>query len=310
MAMSSATVPAFARVVSGALRAMPDTLRGRTLLDRAWDGIRVLRVEAEPQDTPEGTLVNHVVLLNVGADASCDVSVEGGGWEAHHLPHHGVSVFPARVPYAARCAGAQDCLLVEIAPEFADGVLRPSAPEAGLRPIVGARDPFSTHVLLALAEEARSGAPAGGSVRAEGLAAALVANLGCREIEPSRAPFPELTSPRLRRVLDHVAGHLDAPLTLSALAELAQMDLFRFVRAFKQSTGTSPHRYVLEARIACAKELLRDQTISITEVALRTGFATPSHFSVTFRRMTSTTPRAYREAISSAPRPDGGARHP
>jgi AraC family transcriptional regulator len=100
-------------------------------------------------------------------------------------------------------------------------------------------------------------------------------------------------------VLDYVASHLDGPLTLRRLAELTGMDLFRFVRAFKQSTGASPHRYVLEARIAHAKELLRDRTLSITEVALRTGFATPSHFSVTFRRMARTTPRAYREELPS-----------
>ena len=72
------------------------------------------------------------------------------------------------------------------------------------------------------------------------------------------------------------------------------MDLYRFARAFKQSTGSSPHRYVLEARIARAKELLRNRAMPITEVAMRTGFATPSHFSVTFRRITSVTPRAFR----------------
>jgi AraC family transcriptional regulator len=104
-----------------------------------------------------------------------------------------------------------------------------------------------------------------------------------------------------------VASHLDGPLTLRRLAELADMDLFRFVRAFKQSTGVSPHRYVLESRIVHAKELLRDRALSITEVAFRTGFATPSHFSVTFRRMTQTTPRGYRQRLADrgAPRAPG-----
>jgi AraC family transcriptional regulator len=98
-------------------------------------------------------------------------------------------------------------------------------------------------------------------------------------------------------VLDHVAEHLDAPLTLQRLADLAEMDLYRFVRAFKLATGLSPHRYIVEARITRAKDLLRDRRLSITEVALQTGFATPSHFSVTFRRIANVTPRAFREGL-------------
>lgn len=106
-----------------------------------------------------------------------------------------------------------------------------------------------------------------------------------------------MSSARLHRVLDHVAGHLDSPPSLQSLAELAGMDLYRFVRGFKQSTGLSPHRYVLNARIEFAKELLRDRSLAITDVALRTGFATPSHFSVMFRRATKMAPRAFRQLL-------------
>jgi AraC family transcriptional regulator len=278
----------------GALRAMPDSLRGRTAFEREWGPVRVLQVQTEPQETPEGTLVNHLVLMNLGPEAACEARVEGCGWNAHRVPHHGVSLFPAGVPHAARAHDARELLLVEVAPAFGDEVLRPSKPGTALRPVFGSADPFATHVLLALAEEARSAAALGG-VRAEALAAALVARLACPELPPQAAAG--LPSARLRRVLDYVGSHLDAPLTLRKLAELAEMDFFRFVRAFKQSTGVSPHRYVLEARIAHAKELLRDRSLSITEIAFRTGFATPSHFSVTFRRMTDATPRAYRDAL-------------
>jgi len=133
-----------------------------------------------------------------------------------------------------------------------------------------------------------------------GPGAALVAHLASLERRTSQpASVAGLASPKLRRVLDYVAS-LDAPLTLRRLADVAEMDLFRFVRAFKQSTGVLPHRFVLEARISRAKELLGDRSLSITEIALRTGFATPSHFSVTFRRITDAAPRAYRDALPVA----------
>ena len=74
------------------------------------------------------------------------------------------------------------------------------------------------------------------------------------------------------------------------------MDLYRFARAFKQATGSSPHSYLVEARITRAKELLCKSSVSITEVALRSGFASSSHFSVTFRRVTGLTPREFRKS--------------
>jgi AraC family transcriptional regulator len=118
-----------------------------------------------------------------------------------------------------------------------------------------------------------------------------------RDACPRAAQSAALPSPQLRRVLEYVAAHLDGPLTLQRLGGVADMEVFRFIRAFKQATGLSPHRYVLEARIARAKELLRNRALSVTDVALQTGFATPSHFSVTFRRIASVTPREFRNGL-------------
>lgn len=266
----------------------------RTLFDCAWDGVRVLHLQAQPVEHPDGALVNHVVFMNLGADTTCETRVEGA-WHEHRFARHAVTVFPAGMTHAVRCRSPQEMLAVEIGPRFAEAVLRDG--EASVRFVLGAQDAFTTHVLLALAEEARRGGRLS-ALRAEALAAALVANLSSREIGPPPPvpQQPDLPSPKLRRVLEHVANRLDAPLTLQRLADLAEMDLFRFVRAFKQSTGLSPHRYVVEARIARSKELLRDERVSITEIALRTGFATPSHFSVTFRRITGMTPRAFRDS--------------
>jgi AraC family transcriptional regulator len=293
-----ATTPALARIEGGVTRAMPDAQKARAVLDRAWRGLRVLRLEEEPRDLPEGALVNHVVFLNLGAETVREARIADQGWAAHRFAHHGVTVFPAGLPHAVRAGPARELLLVEIAPAFADEVLQPCPPAARLGPVLGVEDPFAAHVVLALGEEARSGSPLG-EIRAQGLGAALVAHLAAEQplLEPLAAAAPGLATPRLRRVLEYVARHLDAPLTLRTLSERAEMDLFRFVRAFKESTGVSPHRYVLEARIARAKELLGEAGLSITEIALRTGFATPSHFSVTFRRMTGATPRGFRERL-------------
>ncbi len=280
----------------GSVRRLADEPGARTVFAASWDGLRAIQLHLEPADMPEGYLVNHLVALNLGGELVCESRSEGRGWERHAAPHHGVTVIPARLPYAARTREGGDYLLVEAEPQFVDEVLgrRPGTPPLPLT--IGARDSFAEHVLLALADEGRRGG--GSSLRAQSLGIALLTHIAENGLVAAPAEqVPSLPSPRLRSVLDFVARHLDRPLSLDRLAAVAGMDLFRFARAFKQTTGSSPHRYVLEARIAQAKVLLRDRSISITEVALRTGFATPSHFSVTFRRITSLSPRAFRDGV-------------
>jgi AraC family transcriptional regulator len=288
------------------LRGFPDSIRGHSTLFSEWSGIRALQIQAEAQELPEGHLVNHVVSLNLGADATLDTMFADRDWRTDLTPHHGIAVFPSGVPYAVRAQHPRDYLFVEIAPELVTGLAGAGPEPEPLRPMIGVQDAFARHVLLALAEEARLASPSGAH-RAQRLVETLVSRLVDRDlvereaalpdVRPRPACTPSLPSPKLRRVLDYVAAHLDTPLTLPLLAGVADMDVFRFIRSFKQSTGLSPHRYVLEARIARAKELLRDRGLSITEVALQTGFATPSHFSVTFRRIASVTPREFRDTL-------------
>jgi AraC-like DNA-binding protein len=76
----------------------------------------------------------------------------------------------------------------------------------------------------------------------------------------------------LRRVLEHMEAHLDQELPVTALAVVAQMSPFYFSRLFKQSTGLSPHQYLLRQRIERARELLTDPRRRVAEVGYELGF--------------------------------------
>lgn len=263
----------------------------------SWGGVRAIQLQLDGGETPPGPLVNNLVSMNLGAEVVCGLNIEGRGWEPYPAPHLGVTVVPARLAHAARASAGGEYLLVELEPDFVADVLDGGRGSGTLPLVVGARDPFAEHVLLALAEQGRRGERS--TAAAVGLGTALVTHFAERRAVAVPAPPPalSLTSATLGTVLEYVGRHLDTPLSLERLAAVAGMDLYRFARAFKQSTGSSPHRYLLEARITRARELLRDRSISITEIALETGFGTPSHFSVTFRRITGVTPRAYRSGL-------------
>jgi AraC-like DNA-binding protein len=97
----------------------------------------------------------------------------------------------------------------------------------------------------------------------------------------------------LRRVLEHMQANLDQELSVTALAAVAQISPFYFSRLFKQSTGLSPHQYLLRQRILRAQELLADPSRRVAEVSYELGFPHQSHFTTVFGKLVGMTPRAY-----------------
>ena len=67
-------------------------------------------------------------------------------------------------------------------------------------------------------------------------------------------------------------------------------------RMFRESTGTTPHQYVMQRRIACAEKLLSTNELGVAEVALACGFSSQAHLALAFRKQTGTTPTEYRRS--------------
>lgn len=110
------------------------------------------------------------------------------------------------------------------------------------------------------------------------------------------APVARLPAWRMRRIQDYIAEHLSTPMTLTSLAQTVGLSASHFARAFRASTGLSPHAYVIEQRIELARRLLQTTDLAISEIALRAGFASQAHMTVTFKRQTGTTPARARRS--------------
>lgn len=163
------------------------------------------------------------------------------------------------------------------------------------------RDPIIEAVTLNLAREAAGGSPAG-RLYAESGCEFIVHHLIYRYSSLSQAPprfVGGLSSRRLRLVLEYVEDTLGQPIKLRELAALAGISARHFERAFRQSTGFSPHAYVLERRLQMARDLLTNQPeLPIEQIAIRLGFSSSSHFSSAFRRRTGFTPTHFRNTRS------------
>jgi AraC family transcriptional regulator, transcriptional activator FtrA len=109
------------------------------------------------------------------------------------------------------------------------------------------------------------------------------------------APVPEaIDDDRLGPVLDWMLDHLDEQVTVPQLARLAAMSPRSFARHFRASTGTTPLRWLHHQRVTRAQELLEATDLPIDVVASRVGFGSATNLRDHFRRVTSTTPAAYR----------------
>lgn len=100
----------------------------------------------------------------------------------------------------------------------------------------------------------------------------------------------------MRRINDYIDAHLGENIGLPELAGIAGLSLFHFARQFKNTTGLSPHHYLVGKRIERAQELLANSDLSLAEIAFATGFADQSHLTRHFHQIVGTTPGQFRRS--------------
>ena len=104
--------------------------------------------------------------------------------------------------------------------------------------------------------------------------------------------------PRLAAVVERIEANLENPVSPPQLAADAGMSTRQLERLFMRYLNRSPKRYYMETRLARARNLLMQTEMSIIEIALASGFSSPSHFSKCYRAQYGSTP--YRERGTSA----------
>jgi AraC family transcriptional regulator len=105
-----------------------------------------------------------------------------------------------------------------------------------------------------------------------------------------------LTPWQLRLARDTINAQLDGRVSLAQMANDCGLSVSHFAKAFKRSTGVSPHRWLTQRRVDRAKELMRGTTTLLTQISLACGFCDQSHFTRVFLQATGATPNQWRRA--------------
>lgn len=93
-----------------------------------------------------------------------------------------------------------------------------------------------------------------------------------------------------------IQSNLFENLKMKELAFICGLSLSSFNRQFQKVYQTSPAKYIREKRIEKSKEWLKDNLLSISEIAFKTGFKSPAHFTKTFKSVNLCSPSQYRKA--------------
>ena len=265
-----------------------------------WPGVKIEHFQIKTLRTVEASTTCFLVALCLGADSQAILGPADNRRVIN--PEEIVVVGPGRVPAQESC-GAVEFLVMELAPKY----LLWTGEELAVPDHFDGytcwrlRDDQLRHIMLAMHHEQVAGFPAGrlfGECMGLSFATTLLSKrfpttLRANDYRGGLSPS------KLRVVKTFVNENLASSLSLADIANLVQMGPCHFARAFKESTGLSPHQYVLRRRIDRAVEMLKDERSSLSGIAYDLGFSSQGHFTAVFRKFTGTQPSSYREQLLS-----------
>ena len=168
-----------------------------------------------------------------------------------------------------------------------------------LHPVALGRDPQIEYIARCFLAEMQNDA-LGGRLYSETLATQFAIHLlrnYCTFPAQLKQYEGGLSGKQLKAVVRYIDANLAASISLKDLARISGLNSNHyFCHLFKQSTGVSPYKYVIEQRIEKVKQLLK-QDLPLIEIALECGFSDQSALSRTFRKCVGTTPRGYRRQL-------------
>jgi AraC-like DNA-binding protein len=117
--------------------------------------------------------------------------------------------------------------------------------------------------------------------------------------EAMRQILVPLTEPKefAAAAVAYLRGHLSEPVGMDDLVRHVGFSRARMFDIFKAETGLTPNDYLQRARVEKAQEQLRQTNLSVTQIALATGFSSGQYFSTVFARYTGVSPTRFRKGV-------------
>lgn len=263
---------------------------GRTM----WSAISLEHHYLPPGETPEYSLEQFVITINLGQSVQVERTLD------RHLKTGlmftgAVGLCPMHTPQAIRWDRDANVLLLSLEPELLtrNAVELLDTDQYEMLPHLIAQDALIHQIGLGLKAQLKTNG-SGSCLYAESAATFLAVHLlqnystGKYSIQEYEGGLPQQ---QLKKAIDYIQDNLAQEISLDAIALYLGISRYYFCRLFKQSTGLSPHQYVIQQRVERAKQLLLQGKMNIADIAQVCGFTHQSHLNRHFKRLTGVTPK-------------------
>jgi len=271
--------------------------------EREWDTVAVSRFRVGKREFALPPLLVPVIGINYGAQFRLECTLHGKTHAARVVPGH-VAIAPPDFATRWTCEQAGDVVVVYLSRDVLVRAIEEGTSQdprsVEIIPRFVIRDLTLERIAHQLLQEIirRQG---GTRVRVDTLAQELAVRLiGSHSNlnRPLNRRVRGIAPARLRRAKEFIHANLGQDPSLAQVAAAAEMTLFHFAKAFKETTGLPPHQYITEQRVLAARTLLHDPLLTIGSVASAVGFG-QSHFTSVFKRHMGMTPGTFRDVLRS-----------
>jgi AraC family transcriptional regulator len=280
---------------------LPGDIPSRVVLSSVstrWNDVLLEQHRLPSSELADLSYKRHVVVINLGRSSTWEFKKEGR-FRRFFKARGAISFFPSHQPFSGRLKVERgvfaNVLFLALDPVFVRRVAEGLELDSDQIELIEKRrstDSTLHHIAMALRAGVQSGAV--DRMYREALSTALAVHL-LREYGAA-VPGPKkqhggLPREKLVRAVEYIQDQLHTDLTVSRIAQAVYVSPYHFTKLFKQSTGQSPHQYVVEARVRKAKELLTKGKFTISEVAYHVGFVDQSHLTRHFKRVFGLPPK-------------------
>ncbi|QSJ20696.1 helix-turn-helix transcriptional regulator [Nostoc sp. UHCC 0702] len=266
-----------------------------------WNGIRLDHHRQPAHETPEHSFQQHIITICLEPGVTKAERVFNGRLQDEHIAYGDVVVIPANTHHISRWQSEVEFLILSLEQAFFTRAAFESIDfqSVEITPHFAASNPLIQQIGLALKSELESD-HRGSRIYIESLTTTLCIHLLKHYSVSSDQIFSDsnakgLSPRKLQQVIDYINDNLEKDLSLAEISQVVGMSIYHFSRLFKLSTGFTPHKYVMNSKIAKAKYLLTKTDNSIEQIFEKVGFQSQSHFTNVFRKQIGITPKVYRE---------------
>ena len=262
-----------------------------------WQKLHIQSHHQPAWETPETRFMQHTIVIH--HSTACVERVLDGQRQSERVGSGSSAIIPANITHKVCWDREADFTLLSLDPSSLAQIADESvdADRTELIPHFTKLDPFIHQVGQSLKAELEL-KEMGSRLFADSLATALsihlLRNYATRQ-QLVCSHTDGLPQYRLQIAISYINDHLDQDLSLERIAAEVGMSQYYFCRSFKQSIGLSPYQYVIQQRVNRAKQLLKQTQTSLSDIALRCGFASQGHLNLHFKRQVGATPKEFRK---------------